>query len=104
MNVHTCIQCRRYCFVICVHIECALPHCVLYVLYLNGMLSYKRTKYRTHHMSSDKIYIHVLDDLSSQQMIKVIAFLSNPQSLVPCEDLLTILLHLQTKKYLTDKF
>ena len=62
MNVRTCIQCRCYCFAICVHVECALPHCVLYVLYLNGMLSYKITKYRTHHMSSDQIYIHVLDD------------------------------------------
>ena len=86
-------------------LSCALPHCVLYVLYLNGMLSYKRTKYRTHHMSSDQIYIYMyLLILSSQQMTKVIAFLSNPLSLVPCEDLLTLLLHLQTKKHLINKF
>ena len=105
MNVHTCIQCRYYYFVICVHVECALPHCVLYVLYLNGMLSYKITKYRTHHMSSDQIYIYMyLMIHSSQQMTEVIAFLSNLLSLVPCEDLLTLLLHLQTKKHLTDKF
>ena len=49
------------------------------------------------------IYMYLMI-LSSQQMTKVITFLSNPQSLVPCEDLLTLLLHLQTKKYLTDKF
>ena len=104
MNVHTCIQCRCYCFVICVHVECDLPHCVLYVLYLNGMLSYKRTKYRTHHMSSDQIYIHVLDDSLQPTDDQGDSLLSNLLSHVPCEDLLTLLLHLQTKKHLTDKF
>ena len=49
------------------------------------------------------IYMYLMI-LSSQQMTKVIAFLSNLLSLVPCEDLLTLLLHLQTKKHLTDKF
>ena len=65
----------------------------------------KKIIYITHHMSSDQIYIYMyLMILSSPQMTKVIGFLSNLLSLVPCEDLLTLLLHLQTKKDLTDKF
>ena len=77
MNVHTCIQCRCYCFAICVHIECALPHCVLCELYLKAVLPYKRTKYRTHHMSSDQIYTHVLADLL-QPTAHVLADLLQP--------------------------